>query len=250
MYETFMTLKRDFEKTQDDIEVTIDGGGSRTGLVAISKDEVDIGLSSFGFDLTEFLGVDHGIQEQVVAHDGIVLISNEHNPLHQLTNEQIEGIYSGRIKDWSEIGGTSGRILPVVRDQNSGTQKYFTSYFDVDQVAPYAVIANNNAEIVAKVEADDYSLGFIGFAYHTVSVNDILLPSAVDDSFIPPSHRTLLNGQYPLKRSLRIYYHLEHHPAVSEFLSYLETARARNIIEAQGLIAHSARQSDLLTLSK
>lgn len=238
MHETFNALKSDFEKIQDTLTLVLEGGGSRTGMMGVHEDEVKIGLSSFAFNLDSILGYGHSIQEQVVAYDGIVVISHEDNPVQQLTNEQVSGIFSGTISDWRELGGNSGRIIPIIRNQNSGTQQFFTDFFNIDSTANSAVIAVENVEIVNTVTENLTGIGFIGFAYFTQRVHNILLPGAIegDTPFVAPSFKNLLAGSYPLKRSLRIYYKDASDPAVSAFLSYLKTTRARYVIESNGLV--------------
>ncbi len=238
MHETFNALKSDFEKMQDTLTIVLEGGGSRTGMMGVFENEAHIGLSSFPFNLDSILGDGHNIQEQVVAYDGIVLISHEDNPVQQLTNEQVSGIFSGAITDWSELGGESGRIVPIIRDQNSGTQQFFINFFKIDSPANSAIVALENGEIVNTVSENMAGIGFIGFAYFTQRVHNMLLPSPIagDTPFVAPSFKNLLAGSYPLKRSLRIYYKDTSDPAVKAFLSYLKTTRARYVIESNGLV--------------
>ena len=134
MHETFLALKSDFEKMQDSISVELEGGGRRTGMIGEKEGNADIGLSSYAFELDSILGVNHGIEARVVAFDGIVLISNEQNPIEQLTREQIAGIFNGAFSDWAELGGSAGEIVPVIRDENSGTQRFFTNYFGIEEL--------------------------------------------------------------------------------------------------------------------
>lgn len=236
MHDSFDALKSDFESIQDSISLIVEGGGSKTGLTAIQSGHAQIGLSSFPFNLDSLFGPDHGILAKVVAYDGIVIINNRLNPIRQLTNQQISGIFSGSITNWAELGGNPGQIIPVIRDQNSGTQKFFTEYFGVERVSDASVVAGENSEIVAKVNGIKSGIGFIGFSYFAESINDIELKSVNEDRFIPPTFRHVKDGSYPLKRSLQVYFKEDYNPAVSAFLSYLETPRAKSVMEMHGLI--------------
>ncbi|PIB34329.1 hypothetical protein BFP72_02275 [Reichenbachiella sp. 5M10] len=244
MHETFNALKEDFEKTQNTWSIEIQGGGSRTGLMAIKDNQVDIGMSSYGFNLDSILGENHGVEERVVAYDGIVLINNDENPIGQLTNDQIGKIYRGEIVDWSEVGGDPGKIMPIIRNQNSGTQKYFSEFFGLDSLSKDAVVAAENNEIVTKVYEDKRGIGFIGFAYVTLNVKELQLPSVkkTDTFFISPSFKTIRMGEYPLRRGLRIYYREQQDQKVEAFLGYLASERAHNIIERNGLISNRANE--------
>lgn len=237
MHAVFDDLKKNFEKNNHDIHISIDGGGSKTGLMAIKENQVDIGLSSFAFDLSEELGDSHDVVEKVVAYDGIVLITNENNPLDSLKDVEIERIYEGLVDDWSQIGGRPGAIVPIVRNENSGTQRFFQSHFSIDQITPAAEISEENKDIVDRVQADVNAIGFIGFAYFTQGVHEMKLATEDSNRFRLPTKRNLLNNSYPLKRGLRIYYQRPSRAKISKFLDYLNSAEAKAIIESYGLIA-------------
>ena len=237
MHETFDALASDFEKTQDSLKVIIEGGGSRTGLQAIKEKTADIGLSSFGFDLSKELGQNHKVVDLVVANDGIVVVNNENNPMESLTNEQISDIYNGKVSDWSEIGGNPGPIVPIARDSNSGTQRFFASYFGIEELAQSTLVAKENHEIVNSVFENPNSIGFIGYAYFNLLVREVSISAKSDSTdFISPTPNNLESGAYPLKRSLHIYYQGDYDERVRAFLAYLETDRAKQIIEGSGLI--------------
>lgn len=242
MHETFDALKTDFENRQDTLQVIISGGGSKTGLTAIKNGEAEIGLSSFPFDPEIYFGTDHQIRQHIVAYDGIVLITNQHNPVSRLTDDEISAIYSGEITNWQQLGGLPGQIIPIIRDQNSGTQTFFRDYFHIEKITETALVAKENAEIVNKVKNLEAAIGFIGFAYFTESVNNLLLRSQTDSTFIPPAFRYVHNGAYPLKRSLQIYYQADPPLTVRSFLKYLDSPTAQTIMEMHGLIPVSKMQ--------
>ncbi len=235
MHAVFTDLKKNFEKRYANIHILLEGGGSKTGLKAIKEHTADIGLSSFAFDLSEELGTDHSVTEQVIAYDGIVLITNELNPIDSLTNAQIEDIYEGQVVDWSEMGGKPGTIVPIIRDQNSGTQKFFTSHFAIESVSGSAVVLEENKDIVRQVHSNVNAIGFIGFAYFANGVHEIKLASD-NFRFRAPTKSNLLNNSYPLKRGLRIYYKGVVDVATQTFLDYMKTPEAKLIIESYGLI--------------
>jgi len=236
MHETFDALATDFEKQQDTLKIIIQGGGSRTGLMAIKNQTADIGLSSYAFNLEEELGHNHDLIDRIVANDGIIIVNNEKNPLDRLSNEQITAIYSGQVKDWSELGGSPGLIQPIARDINSGTQRFFLDYFGIDELAPATKVAEENNEIVNAVYENANSIGFIGYAYFNMLVREVAISGQDSMAFVDPTPDNLESGIYPLKRSLHIYYSKEKDARISAFLKYLNTDRAKQIIENSGLI--------------
>ncbi len=235
MHAVFQELKENFEKSNPGIHILLEGGGSRTGLNAIREQSADIGLSSFEFDLEKELGSTSRVKEQLIAYDGVVLITNENNPLDSLTDEQVEKIYEGQINDWSEIGGNPGSILPIVRDENSGTQKFFTEHYAINSLSNSAVTLDENKDIVNKVHSNVNAIGFIGFAYFAHGVHEIKL-AADSFKFRSPTKSNLINNTYPLKRGLRIYYNDQLSDSTKAFLVYLNSEEAKSIIESFGLI--------------
>lgn len=247
LHEVFSALKDDFEVIQDSVKIVLEGGGSKLGLMGIKEEEIDIGLSSYNFDLDSILGGSHKINEQIIAYDGIVLINNVNNPVNKLSDAQIAGIYNGRITDWSQLGGDPGRILPIIRNENSGTQKFFSDFFDLKYFSDEAVVAIENHEIIDRVLKDKTGIGFIGFSYVSLNVQDLNLSTVShDDTFyVAPSFKSIRKGDYPLKRALRIYYNKETDKKIESFLSYLESDRAQNIIENKGLITNNRKLGSL-----
>ncbi|MEO9476106.1 MAG: phosphate ABC transporter substrate-binding protein [Cyclobacteriaceae bacterium] len=245
MHAAFDMLKNEFERTQDSVKIIIEGGGSRTGLLAIKEGTADVGLSSYRFNLDSILGAKHGVTEHVVAYDGIVLICNKANPVDKLTNGQIMAIFSGGVSDWSQLGGQPGRIVPVIRDQNSGTQKFFQSYFNIDKPNPLAIVSSENKSIVSRVTENQNGIGFIGFGYFTERIKSLDIPSNPEDSaaYASATFRNLGAGKYPLRRSLQMYYRESQNPGLQAFLQYLETPEAALLIKEQGLLPKKENQS-------
>jgi phosphate transport system substrate-binding protein len=245
MHEAFEMLKVEFERTQDSVTIIIEGGGSFTGLSAIDDNSADIGLSSYNFNLDSVLGAGHDVISQVVAFDGIVIISNTKNPITKMTDEQISGIYEGEITDWSQLGGEPGRIVPVMRDENSGTQKFFIEHFQVNKFNPMALVEKENKAIVSRVQENENGIGFIGFGYFTMGTNSIELAniSGVEGEFISPTFENLDAGTYPLKRALYMYFRKDENPATKAFLKYLGSIEAHLVIKEHGLIPKMSKSS-------
>ncbi|MEQ9230214.1 MAG: phosphate ABC transporter substrate-binding protein [Cyclobacteriaceae bacterium] len=244
MISTFEALKWDFEQSQDSIKIQLEGGGSRTGLEGVGEGTIDIGMSSFEFNV-DSIYPGQSIKTKRVAFDGIVVILNEKNLLSTLSNADIRDIYTGRITNWNELGGSDGEILPIVRDENSGTQRFFKEYFGLDVISAKALVAENNNQISEKVATDVNAIGYMGYGYFTDLVTPCGLEfvnQAGDTLFLPPNRAHLESGEYPLKRGLFVY-HKEETQANTAFMTYLNSPAARKIISNFGLIVESGSQS-------
>ena len=111
-------------KEKEGIDVTYNPTGSGSGIQAVSEGRCDIGLSSRALKDSE---VASGLVGTVLAYDGIAMIVNPENPVSDLTVEQIANIYTGKITNWSGVGGNDAAIVLIGREAGSGTRDGFES---------------------------------------------------------------------------------------------------------------------------
>ena len=100
-------LSEQFMADNSGVTVSYDPTGSGTGIEAAKNGTCDIGLSSRALKDEE---KESGLQETIVALDGIAVIVNANSKVADLTVEQIAKIFTGEITDWSEVGGDAGAI--------------------------------------------------------------------------------------------------------------------------------------------
>ncbi len=111
-----------------DVKISVQGGGSGIGIAAIIDGTCDIGDSSRSMKEQELSNaVSKGVNPKAnfVAMDGIAVIVHPSNKLTGLTKNQVKDIYTGKISDWSALGGESQKIVVVSRDSASGTFESF-----------------------------------------------------------------------------------------------------------------------------
>ncbi len=111
-----------------------------------------------------------------IARDGVCVITNDKNPISNLSQQEVEGIFTGKIHDWSEVPGAkvSGPIDLFQRDGASGTEDAFQHIFlgEYLKIAPSAVAEASNGLEQLHVEKDEHAIGFVSFAY-TAGVNPV-----------------------------------------------------------------------------
>ena len=104
--------------------ITVVGGGSGVGLAAMIDNSTDIAMSSRKMKMDERLKMQEAgrsIKEVIIANDALSIIVNPKNSVSKLTREQVEGIYTGKIKNWKEVGGEDMQIVVYARETSSGT---------------------------------------------------------------------------------------------------------------------------------
>ena len=111
-----------FMEANPDTTFTYNPTGSGSGIQAVQEGRCDIGLSSRALKDAE---KEAGLTETVLAYDGIAMIVNPANPVEDLSLEQIADIYTGKITNWSEVGGNDSQIVLIGREAGSGTRGGF-----------------------------------------------------------------------------------------------------------------------------
>jgi phosphate transport system substrate-binding protein len=168
----------------------VGGGQSDIGIQGAATGRFDIGDSS----RDPIRGVDpKGLVFTKIARDGVCVVTNPGNPLSNLSQEEVEGIFTGKIRDWSQVHGASisGPIDLFDRDGASGTQDAFQHIFleETQRISPSATAETSNGLEQNAVKSDKQAIGFVSFAY-TGGLN------AVGYQGIPCNLRNAKSGQY------------------------------------------------------
>jgi phosphate transport system substrate-binding protein len=168
----------------------VGGGQSDIGIKGAASGEFDIGDSS----RNPIKEVDpKGLQFTKIAQDGICIITSPQNPLANLQQQTVEQIFTGTIRDWSQVPGAhvTGAIDLFDRDGASGTQDAFQHIFLGEnlKISPSATEEESNGLEQVHVEKDEHAIGFVSFAY-TSGVN------AVGYNHIPCTLHNAKTGQY------------------------------------------------------
>jgi len=156
-------------KTDKNIDVTVAGGGSGTGIKALIDGEVDIAQASRAMKSSEITqAIANGVNpvEWRVAVDGIAIIVNSDNPIEVLTMEQLRGLYNGTYDNWNDVGGDNAPVLLYGRNQASGTYAYFQE--EVLKNENYSASMQQftgSSQVVVQVEDNLGGVGYVGIGY-------------------------------------------------------------------------------------
>ena len=218
--------------------VSVTGGGSGIGITALIDGKVDIATASRQIDANEIEAAKaKGINpvENVIAYDGITVVVNPTNPISALTFDQMRGIYNGSISNWKEVGGADAKITVISRDSSSGTYKDFQK--DVllgDEYRPDALTQPATGSVVTEISQNANAIGYIGFAYLDSSVKALSLDKG--NGSVVPTAESILNGEYPLSRSLYFYTNGEPSGLTKEFTDFVKSDEGQNVVSTVGYI--------------
>ncbi len=146
-------------------EPKVEGGQSDIGIAGVASGRFNIGDSS-----RDPLSTDpRGLVFTKIAQDGICVITNDSNPVPNLSQQTVQGIFTGSIRDWSEIPGATatGPIDLFDRDGASGTQDAFQNIFLGEdlKISPSASAEASNGLEQNAISADPNAIGFVSFAF-------------------------------------------------------------------------------------
>lgn len=196
---------------------------------AAAEGNCDIGLSSRNLKEEEKA---EGLEETVLAIDGIAVIVNPGNGVSDLTIEQIADIYTGKITNWSEAGGADAEIVVIGREAGSGTRDGFESITGTEDACVLRQELTSTGDVIATVGSNENAIGYASLA----SVNDSVFAIAVGG--VLPSAETVLDGTYTIQRPFVMV--TKSGEALSgtaqAFMDYALSAEAKPIIEAAGAI--------------
>jgi len=210
--------------------------GSSTAFTNLLAGAADIGMSSRGIKEEEknnFLAKGFEIEEHVAGYDMIAVIVNEASGVEDLSLEQIQGIFTGDVTDWSELGGKAGPISAYTRNTSSGTYKSFQGMAMAkrDYGSNTQKMAGNE-QIAQEVAGNPNGIGYVGLAY---AGNKGVVAVKVAGVELKPENAK----DYAISRPL-YYYTVKGKvsEAAAAFLAWAKSdAKAKEIVTRVGFIA-------------
>ena len=185
------TLGEAFEQKNEGITFTYNPTGSGSGIKAVQEGRCDIGLSSRALKEEE---KSDGLTETILAYDGIAIVVNPENPVADLSVEQIADIYTGKINNWSQVGGNDGEIVRIGREAGSGTRDGFETITGTEQACKYRQELTSTGDVITTVSSNPDAIGYASLA----AIKDNVKPIAVGG--VTPSEAAVKDGSYVVQR--------------------------------------------------
>jgi phosphate transport system substrate-binding protein len=235
-----------YQEEFPDIQISVTGGGSGTGFTALINGTIDIANASrqikdLEIEQAESAGFEP--HEIIVANDAIGVIVNPENPVSELTLDQVSRIYKGEINNWSEVGGEDRPIVRLSRETNSGTHVYFLETVirlgdeeDTDIFSADTLLLPSSEGIISEVSDNPNAIGYDGLGYITDDVKTVALASKEGRAYILPSAATVIDGTYPVSRSLYMYTRGEPEGIIKDYLEWILSSEAQEIVTDLGFV--------------
>ena len=235
-----------YQKEYPAIRISVTGGGSGTGIAALLNGTVTIANSSRSISADELKQAEEkGMKpvEHIIAKDAIAVIVNPTNPVKELTLQQLSDIYSGKISNWKDVGGEDRLIVRLSRETNSGTHVYF-----LEQVlrlgdktsetlfSPDTLLLPSSEGIINELRTNPNAIGYDGLGYVPADLKMLAVSRDGIEPFVLPSAETVNSKQYPIARDLYMYTAGEPEGFVKEYLDWILTAEAQQIVADLGFV--------------
>ena len=219
-----------FEQVYPDITVTAEYTGSGAGLEALAGGKTDIGNASRSLKDGE---KQSGAVENIVAIDGIAVITHKDSVVSDLTAQQLTDIYTGKITNWKDLGGADEAIVVLGREAGSGTRGAFEELLKIEDQCAYAQELDSTGGVLAKVAATPGSIGYVSLDV----VDDTVKALSLDG--VAPTEENIVAGSYKLSRPFvmaTLGTIEEQNDLVKTWFNYVQSDEGQAVIKAMGLI--------------
>ncbi|MDR0427257.1 MAG: PstS family phosphate ABC transporter substrate-binding protein [Dysgonamonadaceae bacterium] len=230
-----------YMKDNSSATIIVTGGGSGVGISALLAGTTDIAQSSRKIKFDEKKKLQEAgktVKEIIIAYDALAVVVHPSNKVQNLTREQLEGIFTGKITNWKELGGDELEIVPYSRETSSGTYEFFKE----------SVLKNKNYKngimsmpatgaIIQSVSQTKGAIGYVGLAYLNKNVKAIHVSYDKGKTFVEPSVTNAKMKTYPIVRPLYYYYLTKDEKAVRSFVDYVLSVNGQKTVQEIGFIA-------------
>ncbi|MEN1969653.1 phosphate ABC transporter substrate-binding protein [Lentibacillus sp. N15] len=218
-------------------DITVNAGGSGTGLSEVSEGTVDIGNSDVFAEEKDGIPADELVDHKV-AVVGITAAVNPEVGVDNLSKEDLIKVFTGEVTNWSEVGGADQKITLVNRPDSSGTRATFVN-FGLDGAAPAEGVTEDSSNTVKKIISETPgAIGYLAFSYFT---DDSVVALSVDG--VEATDENVQSGKFPIWAYEHSYTKGEPTGLAKQFLEYLMSDEIQNgLVPEQGYIGATQMQ--------
>ena len=212
------------------VAVSAEFVGSSAGIEALLAGSADIGNSSRALKDSE---KESGAVENIVAIDGIAVVVDLANTVTDLTKDNLIDIYTGKVTNWSDLGGEKMPIVVVGRESGSGTRGAFEELLEVEDQCAYANELDSTGAVMAKVASTPGAIGYVSLDV----IDDTVIAESLEG--VAATADNITAGDYFLSRPFVMATKgeiAEQNESVKALFDYIASAEGKALIESVGLI--------------
>lgn len=225
-------LGKRFEKSHPNVQIDVQAGGSARGIA-----DARSGLANIGMASRELKADEQDLTAHTIGLDGISIILQASNPISELSDTQIIDIYTGKIRNWAEVGGADQQIVVINKAEGRSTLELFLGYFHLEAPQVRAdIVIGDNEQGIQTVAGNAAAIGYVSIgsaeyaATHGTAIK--LLPL----HGVAASSQTVLNGSFPLKRPLNLVTKGAVSGLAEQFIQFAQSEQVHDLVVGQYFI--------------
>jgi len=214
--------------------IYVQGGGSSAGIEAVRSGVAHIGMSS-----RSLIGGEKSLYTVTIARDAIAIVVHPKNPAIDLPLVKVREVFTGRIKNWKELGGADRTITLVTREEGSGTREAFQKLvMGKEEIALEALVQDSNGAIRQVVTGDPNAIGYISLGLVNEKVK------ALKISGTEPRLENIESGRYHLVRPFLFVFNGEPSGEAKSFLDFVMSPEAQKLLAREGLVTSPSKSRE------
>lgn len=225
-----------FQEQEPSVEIELKRLGSASGIAALLEETCDIAVSSRLFTddeqrIARSRGID--LRSAIGGYYGVAVVVNAQNPVKNLSDRAIRSIFTGRVKNWKQVGGPDRPIEVLIRDASGGTHLGFRRLaMDNSAYARSARAFANYTDLADVLSANPDAIGYVGM---NLMVRSGLTPLSING--VSPNDATVREGLYPYVEPILFYTRVKSsHPAAERFIQFARSKAGQDIVKAIGFV--------------
>jgi phosphate transport system substrate-binding protein len=233
-------LAEQFHTANNEVLVSVSGGGSGLGVASLLNGNADIANSSREMkkeELLLFQKKNIEIDSFVFAQDAIAFVVSDKMALDSISTSDIAKILSGEYKNWSSLYEKDIPITIYGRQSNSGTHDFVKDILNI-HFSPYAKQMNGNAQIIEAIKADVSGIGYVSAGYvlkgTTIGIKVLTVYTSKSKAVSPLDTKAIASGSYFFQRPLFQYFKKSDYQKIKPFLDFEKSVKGLAIIQESG----------------
>ena len=222
-------LGKKFEEKHPEVRVDVQTGGSSRGVTDARQGLNDIGMVSRALNPDE-----SDLGAHTIARDGICVILHKSNPVSTLSRQQVIDIYTGKIRNWKEVGGKDAPITVISKAEGRSTLELFLHYFGLKNPQVKAsVLVGDNEQDIKTIAGNQNSIGYVSIGTAEFDIAQGVPIKSLPMENIAPTTENVRNGKYPLSRPLNLVTKTKPEGLVKEFILFAQSKESFPIVKEQ-----------------
>ncbi|MFZ5895474.1 MAG: phosphate ABC transporter substrate-binding protein [Myxococcota bacterium] len=225
-------IGKKYESLHPGARIDVQAGGSSRGIA-----DARSGLASIGMISRRLNADEKDLQVYPLAKDGICVIVHADNPVSTLSDENVVAIYTGKVRNWSALGGADAPITVVNKAEGRSTLELFLHYYKLknDQVRADVVIGDNEQGIKT-VAGNPNAIGYVSIGTAEYDSKRGVKIKLLPMKGVSPSLGTVADGTFPLSRELNLVVKGKPVGLAAEFIAFATSEQSNDIIRAQSFV--------------